>query len=392
MGLWDKIKGQLIDIIEWLDTSDNSIAFRFERQGNEIKNGAKLIVRESQVAVFQNEGEFADVFQPGTYTLETQNMPILSTLKGWKYGFNSPFKAEVIFVNTKVISDLRWGTKGAMTINDMSSPLFRNTQLKAFGSMEAKVVDPKLFIREVMGTDDHFTKEEIVDRLRTRAVSFLTRVINSDTSLLPKFGSDEVNEKVTERMNAEFAKMGMMLNLFTVESHEFDADTKARLERMSAAELKAFEIRVENQAKADAINAFSDMNKFQQFQAGNAMEAAANNPNSGDMGSMMGAGMGFAFGQTMMNQQNNANQQNRGGGAVPPPLPGQVKFFVAANGQQYGPYEMQQLQQMVQGGQLTRESMVWKEGMAGWLAAGTVPELSSIFGAVPPPPPPPPMP
>ncbi|HAA01631.1 MAG TPA: antifreeze protein, partial [Flavobacteriales bacterium] len=115
------------DIIEWLDTSDNSIAFRFERQGNEIKNGAKLIVRESQVAVFQNEGEFADVFQPGTYTLETQNMPILSTLKGWKYGFNSPFKAEVIFVNTKVISDLRWGTKGAMTINDMSSPLFRNT-------------------------------------------------------------------------------------------------------------------------------------------------------------------------------------------------------------------------------------------------------------------------
>ncbi|HCA82779.1 MAG TPA: antifreeze protein [Flavobacteriales bacterium] len=392
MGLWDKIKGQLIDIIEWLDTSDNSIAFRFERQGNEIKNGAKLIVRESQVAVFQNEGEFADVFQPGTYTLETQNMPILSTLKGWKYGFNSPFKAEVIFVNTKVISDLRWGTKGAMTINDMSSPLFRNTQLKAFGSMEAKVVDPKLFIREVMGTDDHFTKEEIVDRLRTRAVSFLTRVIKGDTSLLPKFGSDEVNEKVTERMNAEFAKMGMMLNLFTVESHEFDADTKARLERMSAAELKAFEIRVENQAKADAINAFSDMNKFQQFQAGNAMEAAANNPNSGDMGSMMGAGMGFAFGQTMMNQQNNANQQNRGGGAVPPPLPGQVKFFVAANGQQYGPYEMQQLQQMVQGGQLTRESMVWKEGMAGWLAAGTVPELSSIFGAVPPPPPPPPMP
>lgn len=392
MGLWDKIKGQLIDIIEWLDTSDNSIAFRFERQGNEIKNGAKLIVRESQVAVFQNEGEFADVFQPGTYTLETQNMPILSTLKGWKYGFNSPFKAEVIFVNTKVISDLRWGTKGAMTINDMSSPLFRNTQLKAFGSMEAKVIDPKLFIREVMGTDDHFTKEEIVDRLRTRAVSFLTRVINSDTSLLPKFGSDEVNEKVTERMNAEFAKMGMKLNLFTVESHEFDADTKARLERMSAAELKAFEIRVENQAKADAINAFSDMNKFQQFQAGNAMEAAANNPNSGDMGSMMGAGMGFAFGQTMMNQQNNANQQNRGGGAVPPPLPGQVKFFVAANGQQYGPYEMQQLQQMVQGGQLTRESMVWKEGMSGWLAAGTVPELSSIFGAVPPPPPPPPMP
>lgn len=386
MGLWDKLKGELIDIIEWLDSSDNSIAYRFERYDNEIKNGAKLIVRESQVAVFVNEGEFADVFTPGTYTLETQNLPLLSTLKGWKYGFSSPFKAEVYFINTKVIADLKWGTKGPMTINDMTSPLFRNTKLKAFGSMEAKVSEPKLFLKEVVGTDDHFTKEEIIDRLRTRAVSYLTRVINSDKSLLPHFGSDEVNEKLCTRMNEDFAKMGMALTMFAIESHEFDAATEERLARMSEAELKAYEIATENKAKAEAINQYADMNKFQQFQMGNAMEAAAKNPQSGGMGEMMGAGMGFAFGQNMMNQQNNMQNQNKG--PVPPPIPGQVKFFVAANGQQFGPYEMSQIQQMVQSGQLTRESMVWKEGMAAWSAAGSVPELSSLFGAVPPPPPP----
>lgn len=389
MGLWNKLKGELIDIIEWLDNSDNSIAWRFERYDNEIKNGAKLIVRESQVAVFQNEGEFADVFGPGTYTLETQNLPILSTLKGWKYGFSSPFKAEVIFVNTKVIADIKWGTKGPMTINDMNSMVFRNSQLKAFGSMELKVIDAKMFIREVMGTDDHFTKEEITDRLRTRAVSYLTNVLNADKSMLPSFGSEEINQKLTEKMNVDFAKMGLALNAFLVESHDFDEATKGRLARMSEAEMKAFEIETENKAKANSINMYgNNMNNYTQYQMGQSIEKAASNPQGGTMGEMMGAGMGFAFGQQMMNQQNMQNQQNMNKGPVPPPIPGVVKFFIAANGQQYGPFEMPQLQQMAQQGQLTRESMVWKEGMANWAAAAAVPELSSLFGAVPPPPPP----
>src|SRR3989339_1401904 len=118
MGLWDKIKGEFIDIIESLDPTNDTMVYRFERHQNEIKMNAKLTVRESQVAVFINEGQFADVFQPGMHTLTTQNMPILSTLKGWKYGFNSPFKAEVYFINTKNFTDQKWGTKNAITLDD----------------------------------------------------------------------------------------------------------------------------------------------------------------------------------------------------------------------------------------------------------------------------------
>src|ERR1044072_6431747 len=118
MGLWDKRKAELIDIIEWLDDSRDTMVWRFPRYENEIKMGAKLVVRESESAVFVNEGQDADVYPPGTYTLETQNMPILSTLKGWKYGLRSPFKAEVCFVNTRVFTELKWGTQNPLQLGE----------------------------------------------------------------------------------------------------------------------------------------------------------------------------------------------------------------------------------------------------------------------------------
>src|SRR5690349_8308657 len=139
MGIFDKIKGEFIDIIEWLDSSTDVMVHRFERHNNEIKNGAKLVVRESQVAVLIDEGQLADVFPPGTYTLETQNMPILSTLRGWKYGFNSPFKVEVYFVNTRQFTDMKWGTKNPVIVRD---PEFGMVRLRAFGAFAARVVEP----------------------------------------------------------------------------------------------------------------------------------------------------------------------------------------------------------------------------------------------------------
>ncbi|MFT7620832.1 MAG: membrane protease subunit (stomatin/prohibitin family), partial [Planctomycetota bacterium] len=139
MGLWDKIRGEFIDIVEWLDSSRDTLVHRFERYGNEIKYGAKLVVREGQAAVFVNEGVIADVFEPGTFTLETQNVPILSTLKGWKYGFASPFKAEVYFVNTRRFTDLRWGTKNPIMLRDAE---FGPIRLRAFGTYVIKVEDP----------------------------------------------------------------------------------------------------------------------------------------------------------------------------------------------------------------------------------------------------------
>ena len=147
MGLIDKLKGELIDIIEWLDDSRDTMVWRFPRYENEIKMGAKLVVRESQVAVFVNEGTIADAYPPGTYSLETQNMPILSTLKGWKYGFHSPFKAEVYFVNTRQFTDMKWGTPNPVIVRD---PEFGMVRLRAFGAYSARVVDAPKLLRELV--------------------------------------------------------------------------------------------------------------------------------------------------------------------------------------------------------------------------------------------------
>src|SRR5262249_46638883 len=149
-ALWNKIAGEFIDIIEWTDDSQDTIVYRFERHNNEIKYGAQLTVRESQVAVFVNEGKIADVFQPGMYTLETKNLPVLSTLQGWKYGFSSPFKAEVYFLNTKRFTDLKWGTMNPVMLRD---PEFGPVRLRAFGTYAIRVKDPAAFIREIAGTD-----------------------------------------------------------------------------------------------------------------------------------------------------------------------------------------------------------------------------------------------
>ena len=171
MALWDKLKAELIDIIEWTDDSANTMVWRFPRYQNEIKYGAQLTVRESQVAVFVNEGQIADVYQPGRYKLETQNMPILTTIKGWKYGFNSPFKAEVYFVNTKNFTDQKWGTKNPIMLRDAE---FGPIRLRAFGTYAVKVNDAGKFIKAIAGTQAHFTVEEIAEQLRNLAVTLFT--------------------------------------------------------------------------------------------------------------------------------------------------------------------------------------------------------------------------
>ena len=160
MGLWDKVFGEFVDIIEWTDDSSDTMVYRFERHGNEIKYGAKLTVRESQIAVFINEGEIADILKPGMYQLETRNLPVLSTLQHWDHGFSSPFKAEVYFFNTKQFTDLKWGTKNPIMMRDSEFDMVR---LRTFGTYSVRITDPKVFMNEIMGTDGHFTVDEISD-------------------------------------------------------------------------------------------------------------------------------------------------------------------------------------------------------------------------------------
>ena len=379
MGLFNKLKNEFIDIIDWLDPSNSTIVYRFPRYQNEIKMGAKLTVRESQVAVFINEGQIADIFQPGMYTLSTQNMPILATLKGWKYGFNSPFKAEVYFVNTKKFLDNKWGTPNPVMVRD---PEFGPVRLRAFGVYEYRVEDAGKFIKDIVGTDGDFTVEKINNQLRNIIITrFSDAVAESKIPVLDMASNyNEFSEKIGQVIIDEYKEYGLNMTKFLVSNISLPEEVEKAMDKRSS------------------MGVLGDLNRYTQFQAANAMEAAATNPGGGAAASGMGMGMGFAMaGQMMnamnpmMNQQQQMYQQPQQGGyqqqqpMAPPPMPAQSTFFVAVNGQQSGPFDMNALSSMVANGQLTKDTLVWKQGMPAWAAAGTVQELSSLFGAVPPP-------
>lgn len=367
MGLWDKIKGEFIDIIDWTDSTSDTIIYKFPRHQNEIKMGAQLTVRESQVAVFLNEGKIADVFQPGMYTLSTQNMPILSTLKGWKFGFNSPFKADVFFVSTKQFTNQKWGTKNPIMLRDAE---FGPVRLRAFGSYAFRVSDAALFLKEIAGTDSEFNVEEINEQLRNIAVSRgMDAVAESKIPVLDLASNyDEVSKLITEKIRPEFNEMGLNLTKFLIENVSLPPEVETALDKRSS------------------MGIIGNLGAYTQFQAANAMEDAANNP----AGGMMGAGLGAGMGMGMMGQMGNAfqNQQfNGANGTNTPPPPPIIQFFVAVNGAQTGPFTIPQLQEMASGGKFNKQSLVWKQGMSGWLAAETQAELVSLFNSIPPPPP-----
>ncbi|MCM8529967.1 MAG: SPFH domain-containing protein [Lentisphaeraceae bacterium] len=377
MGLWDKIKGEFVDVIEWLDDSRDILAYRFERYGNEIKNGAQLTVREGQVAVFIHQGKLADVFQPGMYTLETANMPILSTLLGWKHGFESPFKAEVIFVNTRQLVDQKWGTKNPIMLRDAD---FGPLRLRAFGTYAIKVKDAGTFVKEIVGTDGEFTSDQLVDQLRNIIVSRFTDKLGE--AKIPALdlaaNYDEIGDLIKTKISPEFDEYGIDLCKFLVENIALPPEVEKALDKRSS------------------MGVLGNMQQYTQFQAANALEDAANN--SGDAGGAMGGGMGMGMGFAMANTMGQAMTGGAQASAPPPPPGAQAAaaFHVSVNGQSYGPYDMNTFQQHVAGGQITNESMVWKQGMANWLPAGQVQELSGLFGPPPlppggstPPPPPP---
>src|SRR5882672_9262018 len=169
MGLWDKLRGEFIDIVEWTEPSGSELlCYRFPRYNNEIKMGAQLTVREGQAAAFVNEGQLADVYQPGRYRLETANMPILSTIKGWKYGFNSPFKAEVYFVSSKQWTDLKWGTQNPIMMRD---PEFGPVRVRAFGTYAMHVSDAGVFLKQLVATDPNLETYEVTNQLRNTIVA-----------------------------------------------------------------------------------------------------------------------------------------------------------------------------------------------------------------------------
>mgnify|MGYP001496557151 CR=1 FL=1 len=378
MGLLNKLKNEFIDIIEWLDPTNDTIVHRFERYQNEIKMGAKLTVRESQVAVFINEGQIADVYSPGMYTLSTENMPILSTLKGWKYGFNSPFKAEVYFVNTKRFLDNKWGTPNPVMMRDAE---FGPVRIRAFGIYEFRVDDAATFIREIVGTDGDSTTDEVTNQLRNIIVTrFTDAVAESKIPVLDMAANyNEFSEVVGKVIIDEYKEYGLNMTKFLVSNISLPPNVEEALD------------------KRTSMGVIGDLNKYTQFQTAEAIGDMAKN-SGGDGGGMAAGGMGMGMGMAMGGQMANAmsqpqqQQQQQGGGAPPPPVPPALTFFAVINGQQSGPYDINTLKQMASQGTLTKETLVWRDGMANWSAAGQVPEMSQVFGATPPPVPPPPPP
>ncbi|MEZ2446052.1 SPFH domain-containing protein [Chitinophaga sp. RCC_12] len=367
MGIFDKLRNEFIDIIEWTDPSADTIVWKFPRYQNEIKMNAKLTVRESQVAVFMNEGKIADVFQPGMYTLTTQNMPILSTLQGWKYGFNSPFKADVFFVSMRQFTNQKWGTKNPVMLRDAE---FGPVRLRAFGSYAFRVKDAGQFLKEVAATNPEFTVEGINEQLRNLAVSRgMEAVAEAKIPVLDLAANyEEVSTQITGRIGTEFNELGLELTKFLIENISLPPEVEAALDKRSS------------------MGIVGNLGAYAQFQAANAMEKAAENPSGGGLAA---AGLGAGMGAAMMGQvgnifQNNNQQANTGGGA-PPPLPGAASFFVAVDGKQSGPFDADQLRQLAAAGSLNAQTLVWKNGMAAWAAANTVPELAPVLATVPPP-------
>lgn len=363
MALWDKVKAELVDIIEWTDDTRDTLVWRFPRYQNEIKYGAKLTVRESQVAVFVSEGKIADAFQPGLYSLTTKNLPILTTVKGWYYGFDSPFKAEVYFINTRNFTDLKWGTKNPIMLRD---PEFGPVRLRAFGTYVIRVSEPSVFIREIAGTDAHFSVDEISDQLRSIISSRFADILGESKIPILDLASNynELASFISSKMSPEFRAYGLEITKMLIENISLPQEVEEALDKRSS------------------MGIIGDLSKYTQFQTANAMEKAAANP-GGDASAGIGMGMGFA----MANQMGKSISQDQNTQAGPPPLTTDtgIQYYVAVDGKQKGPFTTKVIHEMIKDKLIIADTLMWKKGLETWIKASDIKELKETFDSVPPP-------
>ncbi len=302
MGLIDYLKTQFLEIIQWQDDSRDTISFRYPDMDKEIKRGAQLIVRESQVAQFVYLGQFGDTFGPGKWTLTTDNIPILSTLRGWKYGLESPFKADIYFVNTRLFTGNKWGTANPVMVRD---PDFGVVRLRAYGTFDFHVVDPKLFLKEVAGTDDHFRLDEFADTMRSRIVSVFSEAIASAKVPALDVASRyrELGEALLPLINpAVKSKYGLEIPSFIVENVSVPPEVEQAIDKRSS---------------MAAVGNLNDYVKFQMAQSMTQGEAG------GTASSAAQLGAGLALGQQMAREMaaTQPTAPSAPPGVVPPPIP-----------------------------------------------------------------------
>src|SRR5574339_587551 len=280
MGLMDYLKGQFLEIIQWEDDSRDTLSWRFPDEDKEIKRGAQLIVRESQTCQFIYLGQFGDLFGPGKHTLTTDNIPVLSTLKGWKYGFEPPFKADVYFVNTRLFTGNKWGTSNPVMLRD---PDFGIVRVRAFGTYDFKIVDVKTFLKEVAGTDHHFRLDEFADTMRSRIVSIFTDALASSKvpvlDVAARYG--ELGAALLPIINPEvMAKYGLEISSFIVENVSVPPEVEQAIDKRSS------------------MQAIGNLNDYVKFQMAQGMEKGGS---SGGMATELAVGLSIA--QQIMQQQ-----------------------------------------------------------------------------------------
>ena len=309
MGLIDYLKTQFLEIIEWQDDSRDTISYRPPYLDKEIKNGAQLIVRESQVAQFLYLGQFGDTFGPGKHTLVTDNLPILNTLKGWKYGFNSPFKADVYFVNTRLFTGNKWGTANPIMMRDQDFGVLR---VRAYGTFDFHVVDPKLFLKEVAGTDDHFRLDEFADTMRSRIVSVFSEALAASKVPVLDVAAryQELGAALLPIINpAVTSKYGIEIPSFIVENVSVPPEVEQAIDKRSS------------------MAAVGNLNDYVKFQMAEAIGKSGGGGEAGGMATTAaGLGAGLSMGQQMMAALNQPQTTPPviGGtmSAAPPVIPG----------------------------------------------------------------------
>jgi len=302
MSFFDKVKeaamNQFIEVIEWLDNSGDTILYRFPVYQQEIKNGAQLIVRESQTAVFVFEGQVADVFTPGRYSIDGGNTPILSKLGAWKYGFNSPMKSEVYFVNTKQFTDMKWGTSNPIMLRDADFGIVR---LRAFGAYSLRVADPAMFIKEVAGTNAHFQTEDIDEQLKRGIVTEFSDAIGElkipALDLAAQY--KELGEAIRAKINEDFSSYGLQVTKFYVENISLPPEVEAAMDKRAS------------------MGALGNVDNYMKFQAADALRDAAQNEGGG-AGLGAGLGAGFAVGNQMAGAFGGMQGGQQSGQSQPP--------------------------------------------------------------------------
>ncbi|CAM4407430.1 SPFH domain-containing protein [Palleronia rufa] len=364
MAIFDFLSGQFIDVIHWVDDRQDRMVWRFERQGHEIKYGAKLTVREGQAAVFVHEGQLADVFMPGLYLLETNNLPLLTSLQHWDHGFRSPFKSEIYFVNTTRFTDLKWGTRNPVILRD---PEFGPTRVRAYGTYAVKVADPGLFLTEIVGTDGEFTADEISFQIRNVIVQEFSRAVaRSGIPVLDMAANTgDLGKLVAAQIAGTVAAYGLGIPELYVENISLPQVVESALD------------------KRTSMGISGDLGRFTQYQAAEALTR----PGSG-AGAAMGTGFGAGLGMQMGGMAAGPWGPRPAAPPPPPPAPERV-WHIAAEGRTSGPFSTARLGRMVAEGTLSRDSLVWTQGQDGWMRAEDLADLARLFTVMPPPPPPP---